>query len=193
MIKNWLMKPIAYWLTRSVVPAKRHLSDFSSICEQIQPADVLLIEGRNRVSAFIQSMTQSAWSHAVIYLGTVQDIEDSTTLALVKKHYQGSPRTPLIVESQLGYGTIIRPLAVYDHEHIRICRPRGLKGDDAHKVLQSVCNELGKPYHINHILVLLLFLCPYRLIPRRLMSRLFNHVAKKQYGSDLLCNYRKSL
>jgi len=35
----------------------------------LQPCDVMLVEGNQRVSTAIKYLTQSTWSHAVIYIG----------------------------------------------------------------------------------------------------------------------------
>lgn len=35
----------------------------------IQPEDVLLVEGRSKISQIIQLLTKSSWSHAAIYVG----------------------------------------------------------------------------------------------------------------------------
>src|ERR1700693_3321184 len=35
----------------------------------LQPGDVILIEGNTRLSAIIKFLTQSTWSHAVLYVG----------------------------------------------------------------------------------------------------------------------------
>ena len=37
----------------------------------LQPGDVLLVEGNTRVSGAIKYLTQSTWSHAALYIGTV--------------------------------------------------------------------------------------------------------------------------
>ena len=37
----------------------------------IQPGDVLLVEGNNRISGIIKYLTQSTWSHAALYVGPI--------------------------------------------------------------------------------------------------------------------------
>ena len=44
-------------------------SDFETLCRTLRPGDVLLIEGRERVSNAIKYLTQSTWSHAAMYVG----------------------------------------------------------------------------------------------------------------------------
>jgi hypothetical protein len=35
----------------------------------LKPADVVLVEGKSRISTAIKYLTQSTWSHAAIYVG----------------------------------------------------------------------------------------------------------------------------
>src|SRR3981081_1668693 len=37
----------------------------------IEPGDVMLVEGNNRVSGIIKYLTQSTWSHGALYVGPV--------------------------------------------------------------------------------------------------------------------------
>src|SRR5476649_792014 len=37
----------------------------------IEPGDVMLVEGNNRVSGIIKYLTQSTWSHAALYVGPI--------------------------------------------------------------------------------------------------------------------------
>jgi len=41
----------------------------TALRRSLQPADVLLIEGNQRVSTVIKYMTQSTWSHATLFVG----------------------------------------------------------------------------------------------------------------------------
>ena len=44
-------------------------SDPEHLNEVMQPGDVLLVEGNNRISGVIKYLTQSTWSHAALYVG----------------------------------------------------------------------------------------------------------------------------
>ena len=46
-------------------------SDPERLREIIQPGDVILVEGNNRVSGIIKYLTQSTWSHAALYVGPI--------------------------------------------------------------------------------------------------------------------------
>src|SRR5215831_5370154 len=43
----------------------------------IQPGDVLLVEGNNRISGIIKYLTQSTWSHAALYVGPVDGASET--------------------------------------------------------------------------------------------------------------------
>src|SRR6476646_3246687 len=42
----------------------------------IEPGDVLLVEGNNRVSGIIKYLTQSTWSHAALYVGPIDGAQE---------------------------------------------------------------------------------------------------------------------
>ena len=171
---NWLITKLSKYLTKEWPSERSYLCDFDRICYEIRPADVLLIEGRNRVSRVIQRVTQSPWSHSALYIGRLHDIEDAMLREIVHKHYKGPINDQLLVESVLGKGTVITSIHHYEEDHIRICRPSGLAYKDAQKVIAHAINNLGKHYNIRHFLDLGRFLMASRFVPRRLKSSLFS-------------------
>ena len=62
LIVNWLHKPIKSYEKR----AQFSLRDLEFA---MQPGDILLVEGNQRVSSAIKYLTQSTWSHAAFYIG----------------------------------------------------------------------------------------------------------------------------
>src|SRR5688572_28857309 len=46
-------------------------SDPTSLRSVIEPGDVLLVEGDNRISAIIKYLTQSTWSHSALFVGPI--------------------------------------------------------------------------------------------------------------------------
>ncbi|MFG1489233.1 hypothetical protein ABMA58_08270, partial [Oceanospirillum sp. HFRX-1_2] len=90
-----------------------------------------------------------------------------------------SPDTQLIVESELGMGTVVRDLASYKQDHIRICRPRGISHKDCQQMIHYAISQLGKEYDVRQILDLARFLFPWWIMPRRWRSSLFQHNAGK--------------
>ena len=75
-IKDKLLKKLTDWLMREKPPKGMPLSDFNRLRYEIKPCDVLLIEGQSRVSNVIRRVTQSPWTHAMLYIGYIRDIEN---------------------------------------------------------------------------------------------------------------------
>jgi hypothetical protein len=126
-----LSKPVVGWLNQERSGQDAPLSDFERIVFEVKQCDVLLVEGRSRVSDVIKKITQSPWSHAALYIGRIHDIEDPDLRKIIGHHYQGDPGDRLMIESLLSFGTIVRPLSAYEAEHLRICRPSRLSRHDS--------------------------------------------------------------
>lgn len=181
-ITNWLFKKIGAWLEKDsrhpLYPTRSYLCDFDRVAFEAKPADVLLMEGKHRISSIIRYITSSPWTHAVLYIGRLHDIQDEKIREIVKKHCGDCPPTKqLVVESVLGKGTIISPLDKYRDYHIRICRPVGLSQTDAQKVVAYAVDHLGTKYSVRHILDLARLIFPWGLWPRRWRSSLFEYNA----------------
>lgn len=149
------------------------MSNFDRIRRELRPCDVLLVEGRSRISDAIKAVTQSPWSHAALYVGRLHDVEDESARRTLARQSGLPPEEQLIIESQLGYGTVVRSLGIYEDEHLRICRPQGLSGDDASQVVSYAINRLGVPYDVRQIFDLARFLIPWAFLPRQWRSSLF--------------------
>ncbi|HVV69404.1 MAG TPA: YiiX/YebB-like N1pC/P60 family cysteine hydrolase [Gammaproteobacteria bacterium] len=184
---QWLIQKFSKWLLHEPPQQPSFLYDFEKIRFEIRPADVLLIEGRNRVSLIIRHITHSTWTHSALYIGRLYDIEDIQLRSHIKKYYKGSPDEQLMIESIMGRGTIITPLSRYKNYTVRICRPRGLSHDDAQKVNSYALHHLGMRYSLRHIIDLARFLFPWGFMPRRWRSSLFVHNALKP--TEEICSY----
>lgn len=147
--------------------------DFSRLKYEIRPGDVLLIEGRSRVSKIIRTVTQSPWTHAALYVGRLIDFEDQEMQNSIRKHIDVKENVRLIVEDLMDRGTAISTLSSYRDHHIRICRPIGITPADMHLVINYAIRSLGQPYNVRHILDLARFLLPWTILPRRWGSSLF--------------------
>lgn len=170
--KNIIDRMVA-WLSHERPPSQVPMSDFERTRYEIKPGDVILVEGRSRASDVIKSVTQSRWSHAALYIGRLHEIEDPLCRQRVKAYFDGQPDVQLIIESELGLGTVVRPLTTYDRDHLRICRPRDLTFSDAQKVISYGVSRLGTEYDVRQIFDLLRFLLPWLILPRRWRSSLF--------------------
>ncbi len=129
-------------------------SDPAALRATLRPGDVLLVEGNNHVSGVIKYLTQSTWSHAALYVGSIGDrtAEDGEPLVLV--------------EANLGKGVVGAPLSKYFHYHTRICRPTGLTEDDRHRVCAYAMERIGFDYDLKNIIDLMRYLFPLPVPPR---------------------------
>lgn len=168
MFINWLSKDIDQL-------RKLPLTDFDRIQYELRLGDVLLIEGRSRVSQIIKLITQSPWSHAALYIGRLHDIDNQKIRERIMEFYKGEPHDQLVIESMLGKGVIITPLEKYKNEHIRICRPKGLSRHDAQHIIGYVTSKLGQHYDVRQTFDLARFLLPWGIFPRRWRTSLFTH------------------
>jgi hypothetical protein len=170
---SWTRKALIRWLQKQRPLPSTPLSDFERIRHEVKPCDVILVEGRSRVSEVIKLVTQSAWSHAMLYIGRLHDLEDPLLKDLLRQYYIGTADKQLVIESELGVGTVVRPLTAYEHEHLRICRPRNLGFHDSQQVVAYAIGRLGTAYDVRQVFDLARFLFPWWILPRRWRSSLF--------------------
>ncbi|PIQ43192.1 MAG: hypothetical protein COV52_01620 [Gammaproteobacteria bacterium CG11_big_fil_rev_8_21_14_0_20_46_22] len=178
--QTWREKTLDWlvcYLTCDVEPTPSvPLSNFDQVQQKLKPGDVLLVEGRSRVSRVISTITKSAWTHAALYLGCLRDCP-LEFITLIKPYYDGAEDIPLVIESRLEAGVIILPLAQYRNEHVRICRAQSLEQGDIHQVIHYTLSRVGLAYDHQHIFDLARFLFPWFLLPRRWRSSLFRYQA----------------
>ncbi len=163
------------WITVERPNTDFPLCDFDRIRYELRPSDVLLIEGRSRISEVIKQITQSSWSHACIYIGRLHDVDDPDLQKKLVEHFNGDMNMQLVIEGYLGQGTIVSPLENYRGDHIRICRPRGLSRQDAQQVISFAINKLGTEYDFRQLFDMARFLVPWSVLPRRWRSTLFEY------------------
>ncbi|MDX1589920.1 MAG: YiiX/YebB-like N1pC/P60 family cysteine hydrolase [Oleiphilaceae bacterium] len=170
-----LVRRLIRWLKKERKLSDLPMSDFQRIRYEIKPGDVLLVEGRSRVSDVIKLITQSRFSHAALYIGRLHDVADRRVRARIRGFYDGPPNVQLIIESELGLGTVVRPLQVYEEEHLRICRPRDINYPDVQNITNYAVSQLGMDYDVRQIFDLFRLLFPWKFLPRRWGSSLFRH------------------
>ena len=176
-LRDRIWNSISDWLTEDAPNNNLPPSDYDRLRYEIRFCDVLLVEGRSRVSTIIQSLTLSPWTHAALYIGRLHAIDDPDLRALIQKHYPAEPDEQLIIEALLGHGTIVAPLSKYKNDHVRICRPTSISRKDAQAVIAHSASRLGAEYDVQQLLDLARFLFPYRLLPWRWRSSLFGKTA----------------
>ncbi len=173
----WLWDRLCSWLMKEEPAAPVPLCDFTRLCYELRPGDIVLVEGRSRVSEVIKLITQSAWTHSALCIGRLCDIENPEQRDLISSYYSGDPGERLLIEAQLGEGTIVVPVSKYRHDHLRICRPGNLSPGDARAVIGYAVRRLGAEYDVRQLLDLARFFFPWSVLPRRWRSSLFQHNA----------------
>ena len=129
-------------------------SDPASLRRALEPGDVLLVEGNQKVSAAIKYLTQSTWSHAAMYVGEILgEDENGNQICLI--------------EVNLGEGCVARPLEKCETYNTRICRPVGLTKEDRKAVVQFMVDSIGKAYDTHNIIDLMRYLLPTPPVPIR--------------------------
>ncbi|MEM0900622.1 MAG: YiiX/YebB-like N1pC/P60 family cysteine hydrolase [Pseudomonadota bacterium] len=135
-------------------------SDFETLYRTLQPGDVLLVEGNQRISAAIKYLTQSTWSHAALYVGDV--LEDTDDEGRKKR----------LIEVNLGTGCTAEPLEKYETFNTRICRPKNLTPDDTKQVVDYAISQLGIRYDNKNIFDMLRYFMPAPPVPVRWRRRM---------------------
>lgn len=135
-------------------------SDPETLRRTLQPGDVLLVEGNQKISAAIKYLTQSTWSHAALYVGdALPEPQDGT-------------ERPRLVEVNLGDGCVAVPVSKYRTYNTRICRPLGLTPDDREHVVRFMIARLGLKYDTKNILDMLRYFLPTPPVPVRWRRRM---------------------
>ncbi len=152
-------------------------NDFESLLGALRIGDVILVDGDQRVSEVIKYLTQSTWSHSVLYVGDeILRRFPGQRETLLATH--GRDAHHMIVEA-LMEGVIASPLSKYASFNLRICRPASLRREDLQRVLDEVLAQLGLKYDMKHIYDLARYFFPVSMIPRRLRRHAL------QFGSGL--------
>jgi hypothetical protein len=167
---GWLRKKVFAAAARMLTKPRGHYNhllrnDLEALRKSLRPGDVILIDGDQRVSEVIKYLTQSTWSHAVLYVGDALLRQRPTDRdELLAAH--GRDAHHLIVEALMD-GVIASPLSKYAGFNLRVCRPKGLRREDAERVMREVIGQLGLQYDIKNLLDLARYFFPVSLIPRR--------------------------
>jgi len=128
---------LATFLTTEVTVEPALPLDIIALAHLLRKADVILVEGHLRISAVIKYLTQSTWSHAVLYAGDGECIEAD------------------VLEGVRCFQ--LPDLAAY---RIRICRPISLTAEDADKVIAHATSRLGVQYDLKHVADLARYMLP---------------------------------
>jgi hypothetical protein len=132
-----------------------------ALFEALQPGDILLVEGNQKISAAIKYLTQSTWSHAALYVGDMVDYD-----AEADRDIDTSER-PRLVEVNLGEGCVAVPLKKYATYNTRICRAVGLTEEERAAVCDFMLERRGLAYDMRNIFDMLRYLLPTPPVPTR--------------------------
>jgi hypothetical protein len=135
-------------------------SDPETLRRVLKPADVLLVEGNQKVATAIKYLTQSTWSHATLYVGEALGAAPEGGEALT------------LIDVNPGDGVVAAPLAKYKCFNTRICRPVGLTPEDQRRVVCFAVERLGNKYDMRNIVDLARYLFPTPPVPLRWRRRM---------------------
>src|SRR5215471_11470934 len=157
---DWIGQLLASYLQKEVPGYEPFTpSDPEYLRSVIEPGDVLLVEGNNRISGIIKYLTQSTWSHAALYVGPIDGA------------FEEDGESHVLIEANVGEGVTSAPLSKYFTYHTRLCRPVGLSYEDRNTVCRYAINRIGFGYDTKNILDLMRYLFPLP-VPQRWRRRM---------------------
>jgi hypothetical protein len=165
-LRGWLTDRLTHYLSEPV----RHYdlrgrNDFDHLKSTTCKGDVLLVEGDQRVSAVIKYLTQSSWSHAVLYIGDELLCRDAELKERTIEQF-GDDADNLIVEA-LFDGVIVSPLVKYVDFNVRLCRPHCLRSEHLKVILDDCVASIGWHYDLRNILDLAVHFIFLSILPGR--------------------------
>lgn len=157
-----LMRFLASWLSK---PGKHvhyasPATDMTLLKQHLQPGDVLLVEGSNRISSAIEYLSQSSWSHAALYVG-----EEALSISRAKAG-------DCFIEADITDG--IRSVGFDEFAGLptRICRPVGLSTNERKSVCSYAITRLGDQYDLRNVIDLARYLFPTPPVPKAWRRRM---------------------
>jgi hypothetical protein len=158
---QWVGERLAAILTKPVkgVPTFA-TADPAALARALRPADILLIEGNSRIAVAIKSLTQSTWSHAVLYVGPIAGATEP------------DGETHVLIEADVQRGVISAPLSKYASAHTRICRPVGLSAENVTDIIGFVSTRIGHAYDLRNFFDLARYFLPTPPVPTRFRRRM---------------------
>ncbi|RMF61782.1 MAG: hypothetical protein D6748_00890 [Calditrichaeota bacterium] len=160
-----LYQHIAHRLQAEVQDYQQRIyNNMENLYKYIRKGDVVLVEGRTKLSRIIQLFSNSNWSHIGMYVGDelIQPHRPYREQFLEKF---GDNANHLLIEAYAGDGVIAVPLQKYQNYNIRVCRPYNILEEDLKQVVEEVISNLGKRYDKQNIVDIALMLLPRWLNP----------------------------
>lgn len=166
-----LARGLVRYLTAEVPTYQRRVpNEVDRLRSELRPGDVVLVEGKSRISRMIMTLTQSSWSHAAMYVGDAL-LRWGGPHARAAVEAFGPEALHLVLESDMAEGVRVKPVAWYADHNLRVCRPVGLPAPDLEQVLAEMLRHLGLRYDRRNIFDLGRYLTPFHLLPARWRRR----------------------
>jgi hypothetical protein len=160
-----LSDALVRFLTHEVKNYQRRIpNNLDNLKKHIRLGDILLVEGKSRISQIIKYVTQSSWSHSGIYIGDRVLREDHRLRDLFLERF-GEEARHLVLEADLASGVWAAPLSKYTEYNIRVCSPYCIEEDDRARVVDEVISHLGDQYDRRQLVDLGRYLTPFRVLP----------------------------
>ena len=159
--RNWLGQCLSRYLA---TPRHDHSTsiptDSRALGACLRPGDVLLVEGRTRVSVAIKYLTQSTWSHTALFVGD----------RLGRRDTRGEP--VCVVEVDIVEGVRAVAISEFAGLHVRVCRPVSLTDAEREGMIAYAIARIGHQYDLKNVLDLVRYLIATPPVPQRWRRRL---------------------
>ena len=166
-----LTRGLVSYLTAELPTYQRRVpNDLDRMRAELRPGDVVLVEGKSRISRMIMTLSQSSWSHAGMYIGDAL-LRWGGPQAEESLQQFGPEAAHLILESDMAEGVRVKPVAWYGDHNLRVCRPQGISPEDLERVVAEMLRHLGLRYDRRNIFDLGRYLTPFHLLPVRWRRR----------------------
>lgn len=145
-LKERARRAVARFLNQEIAAYELKVpNDMARVYGRIRRGDVVLVEGKLRISQLVKYATQSQWSHSALYVGDELLRRDGRLREQALANF-GELADRLIVEALNAEGVVATPLEKYRWHNIRVCRPNGIDANDLDRVIDAVLADLGKQY-----------------------------------------------
>jgi len=170
-LHDTLTQGLVSYLTAELPTYQRRVpNDMARLRADLRPGDVVLVEGKSRISRMIMTLTQSSWSHAGMYIGDALLRWGGPQAESALESF-GAEAAHLVIESDMAEGVRVKPVAWYGDHNLRVCRPQGLSAEDLERVVAEMLRHLGLRYDRRNIFDLGRYLTPFQLLPARWRRR----------------------
>ena len=160
---------LAKFLTREHIHDDAYYRpSFNDLKSVLEPGDVVLVEGKSRVSNAIQFITSSDWSHAAIFIGKTDYFKHS------------------LIEVKAVEGCKYTDINTYKQHTLRICRPMFLNKRKRRILLSHLVTKIGSKYDLKNIIDLIRYVYPNPPVPKKVPKKFNWDWRRRPHKSNLL-------